>query len=71
MNNFEGKSVILFDGVCNLCNSSINFIIKKEMNDKFKVKIDTNDSRYVKLRKSFKDDISQKLECEDYDKVIE
>ena len=30
MNNFEGKSVILFDGVCNLCNSSINFIIKND-----------------------------------------
>lgn len=41
------------------------------MNDKYKVKIDENDSRYNKLRKAFKDDISQKLECEDYDKVIE
>ena len=41
------------------------------MNDKFKVKIDTTDKRYNKLRECFKDDISQKLECEDYDKVIE
>ncbi len=41
------------------------------MNYKYKVKIDNSDSRYVKLRQSFKDDISQKLECEDYDKVIE
>ncbi|SFB73341.1 Predicted thiol-disulfide oxidoreductase YuxK, DCC family [Flexibacter flexilis DSM 6793] len=23
----EGKSVVLFDGVCNFCNSSVNFII--------------------------------------------
>ena len=41
------------------------------MNDKYKVKIDPNDERYTKLRDSFKDDISLKLECEDYDKVIE
>lgn len=30
MNNFNGKSIILFDGVCNLCNSSINFILKHD-----------------------------------------
>jgi len=35
MNNFEGKSVILFDGVCNLCNSSINFIIKNDKKKHF------------------------------------
>lgn len=31
------KSVILFDGVCNLCNSSIDFIIKRDKKDRFKV----------------------------------
>lgn len=31
------KSVILFDGVCNLCNSSIDFIIKRDKMDRFKV----------------------------------
>ena len=31
------KSVILFDGVCNLCNSSIDFIIKRDKNDHFRV----------------------------------
>ena len=30
----EGKKIILFDGVCNLCNGAINFIIKR---DKHKV----------------------------------
>ena len=35
MYNFEGKSVILFDGVCNLCNSSINFIIKNDKKKHF------------------------------------
>ena len=35
MNNFNGKSIILFDGVCNLCNSSVNFIIKHDKKKHF------------------------------------
>jgi len=35
MNKFKGKSIILFDGVCNLCNSSVNFIIKHDKKKKF------------------------------------
>lgn len=31
-----GKKIILFDGVCNLCNSSINFIIKRDKKDIFR-----------------------------------
>lgn len=31
------KSVILFDGVCNLCNASIDFIIKRDKKDHFRV----------------------------------
>ena len=27
------KKIILFDGVCNLCNSSVQFIIKHDKND--------------------------------------
>jgi predicted DCC family thiol-disulfide oxidoreductase YuxK len=30
VNNFNSKSVVLFDGVCNLCNSSLNFIISND-----------------------------------------
>ncbi len=29
----EGKKLILFDGVCNLCNSAIQYIIKKDKNN--------------------------------------
>jgi len=29
-------SIILFDGVCNFCNSSVNFIIKRDNKNKFK-----------------------------------
>lgn len=35
MNNFKGKSIILFDGICNLCNSSVNFIIKNDKKEQF------------------------------------
>ncbi len=32
----EGKKIILFDGVCNLCNSAINFVIKHDRKDVFR-----------------------------------
>ena len=35
MNNYSGKSIILFDGVCNLCNSSVNFILKHDKKKRF------------------------------------
>lgn len=31
----ENKAVILFDGVCNLCNTSVDFIIRKDKNEYF------------------------------------
>lgn len=36
MNNTKNKSIILFDGVCNLCNASVNFIIKHDKKAHFK-----------------------------------
>jgi predicted DCC family thiol-disulfide oxidoreductase YuxK len=30
------KAIILFDGVCNFCNSSINFVIKHDKKDRFR-----------------------------------
>lgn len=32
----DNHKIILFDGVCNLCNSSVNFVIKKDKNDVFR-----------------------------------
>jgi predicted DCC family thiol-disulfide oxidoreductase YuxK len=32
----ENNSVIFFDGICNFCNSSVNFIIKRDKNNYFK-----------------------------------
>jgi len=33
--NVENKSIILFDGVCNLCNNSVQFIIKRDQKNQF------------------------------------
>lgn len=30
------KKIILFDGVCNLCNSSVQFVIKRDKKDRFR-----------------------------------
>lgn len=30
------KQIILFDGVCNLCNNAVQFVIKKDKNDIFR-----------------------------------
>ncbi len=30
------KKIILFDGICNLCNSAVQFIIKRDKNDEFR-----------------------------------
>lgn len=32
----KDKKIILFDGVCNLCNNSVNFIIEHDKNDVFR-----------------------------------
>jgi len=34
--NQNQKAIILFDGVCNFCNSSVNFIIKHDTKDHFR-----------------------------------
>jgi predicted DCC family thiol-disulfide oxidoreductase YuxK len=31
----QNNSIILFDGVCNFCNSSVNFIIKRDKKNNF------------------------------------
>lgn len=32
----EHKNIILFDGVCNLCNASINYVIDHDVNDLYR-----------------------------------
>lgn len=33
--DLENKKIILFDGVCNLCNNSVNFIIRRDIKSIF------------------------------------
>jgi len=35
MITLENKLIILFDGVCNLCNNSVQFIIKRDLKKRF------------------------------------
>jgi predicted DCC family thiol-disulfide oxidoreductase YuxK len=35
-NSTEPQQIILFDGICNLCNGSVNFILQREKNPLFK-----------------------------------
>lgn len=34
--NNRNKSIVLFDGECNFCNSSVNFIIRHDKKDQFR-----------------------------------
>ena len=36
MNIPEHKKIILFDGVCNLCNGVVQFVIKRDKKDRFR-----------------------------------
>ena len=35
MQSNDQKSIILFDGICNLCNASVRFILKRDPSKKF------------------------------------
>ncbi|HIP26708.1 MAG TPA: DUF393 domain-containing protein [Flavobacteriaceae bacterium] len=56
MNN-SNKLIILFDGVCNLCNTSVNFILKKDVYNKF-------------IFTSLQSDAAKKLLLQFNDKII-
>ena len=69
------KQLILFDGVCNLCNSSVLYVIKRDKNDKFlfaplqseigknilnKFQIDTDKTDSILLYNPNKNSLTQK-----------
>jgi len=35
MNKTENKKIVLFDGVCNLCSNSVQFILKRDKKNQF------------------------------------
>ena len=47
-------ALILFDGVCNLCNSSVNFIIKRDKNNYFKfVSLQSDIAKKILVQNNF------------------
>jgi predicted DCC family thiol-disulfide oxidoreductase YuxK len=48
----ENQSIVLFDGVCNLCNSAVRFIIKRDKEKTFKL---------APLQSSFSEDLNQQF----------
>ncbi|PVW15613.1 thiol-disulfide oxidoreductase DCC family protein [Marixanthomonas spongiae] len=52
MNNNPKHKIILFDGVCNLCNSSVIFAIKRDKNDVF---------RFAALQSEIGEELTSKL----------
>jgi len=53
------QSVVLFDGVCNLCNSFVQFVIKYDKNERFKFASLQSDFAEKELANFFMD--SQKM----------
>ena len=35
MHIYDQKSIVLFDGICNLCNSAVQFILKRDPKERF------------------------------------
>jgi predicted DCC family thiol-disulfide oxidoreductase YuxK len=62
MNIPKDKIIILFDGVCNFCNGSVNFIIKRDKKNRF---------LFAPLQSEFgKEFLSHELSSTDFDSVI-
>jgi len=51
MNTESKHKVILFDGVCNLCNSSVNFVIRNDKKEVFKFAPIQSDFGKIALKK--------------------
>ena len=59
--HLEEKNIILFDGVCNLCNFSINFIIKHDPKVHF---------YFVSIQSSLGKKLLKKYQLEEIDSLI-
>jgi len=51
------SAIILFDGVCNLCNSSVNFVIKHDKKNYFK---------FASLQSEIGKELLKKFNCENF-----
>lgn len=54
----ENKKIILFDGVCNLCNNAINFVIEHDKKDVFRfVSLQSDIGRKMVIERGIDPDI--------------
>jgi predicted DCC family thiol-disulfide oxidoreductase YuxK len=63
MNTKSKHKIILFDGVCNLCNSSVNFIIRNDKKEVFKFAPIQSDFGKIALKK-------HRINSKDTDSII-
>ena len=63
MNTKSKHKIILFDGVCNLCNSSVNFIIRNDKKEVFKFAPIQSDFGEIALKK-------HRINSKDTDSII-
>lgn len=58
----HNKPVILFDGVCNLCNTSVQFILKKDAKNQFLfASLQSDAAKNILLHKNTKKKLNEKL----------
>ena len=62
-NTIANQDVLLFDGVCNLCNSSVNFVIDHDPNGHFKFAALQSEFGQAKLKELG-------LNTEDFDSIV-
>ena len=57
--NSKNKSVIIFDGVCNLCNSSVNIVLKNDTKNQFKfASLQSDAAKQILLQFKIKNDVN-------------
>jgi len=70
MREFNSQSIILFDGVCNLCNGSVIFILKNERRPLFRfASIQSDIGKELLVRHGFPVDYSQAVILIDDEKI--
>ena len=62
-NSIAQKDILLFDGVCNLCNNSINFVIDHDPDEKFQFAALQSDFGQKKLKEL-------NLDPKDFDSIV-
>ncbi len=63
MEKHKNKNIVLFDGVCNLCNGAVTFIIRRDKNDLF---------RYASLQSDVGMELARKhnIDTDETDSII-